>query len=308
MRSELLFVAVFLSILISVPVLNFAIDPLALYRDKDSFPFKTFEHHVSRGLQFEQILARASRTESETVLLGTSHVGVGFNTCDLDVERLWLSDMSWAETERILQTVTANVLTERLVILDLAALGGERNMKKKELRLQDTLYSYELARLSVLRLLNVGEGSVKSCEAFIPHANARGIFDVPESFHRAFSSNPEMIEASITALAETCRNPAVTVAVVFFPFHFSLDALTIAGGLSGLLDGRETLSVQIPEGGCKFEIVNLAGTIYQEQRAAGLLGKSREGWFDFNHFLPVLGRLYLDRVLSELESIGQEGL
>jgi hypothetical protein len=302
MRSELWFILAFVAAFSSVPAFNYFTDPLGLYGGAESrLPPSTTES-MARNLQLLDLMNSAERLTEPDVILGTSHVGWGIDTCGSDIGKLWRSGMKLNETISIFSELVMNSESERLIILDMAALAEwDGQLVEQHMRLQDTLFNLEIAKWSLLKLPGLRQ---KPADAFCEIdylSDKRDVNKIPQHLLEVFSSGLSIFEVGINMIAETCQNPKVRVAIVLFPFYLSSDTLQFTKGLEGFLDGSQFLSPSISKGGCPIRIINLASRDFQTRVSTGTLGMDQDDWYDFNHFRPEVGRRFLATILSEME-------
>lgn len=301
MRSELWFILAFVAMFSSVPAVNYFTDPLGLYGDTENyFPLDTTKS-ISRALRVLDLRNSTGQLTEPNVILGTSHVGWGINTCGSHIAKLWLPGMELNETISVFSKLVMNSKDERLIVLDMAALAGREYLAEQKLPLQDSLFNLEIAQWSLLKLFGLQqEPAVIEC-GVDRSRDQQDLNAVPKSLMNAFSTGISVFQVGINQIAETCQNPKVNVAIVLFPFHVSPDTLQLTKGLEGFLDGSQSFSPIISNGGCQIRIINLGSRDFQTRVAAGTLGMDKDGWYDFNHFRPEAGRRFLATILHEME-------
>lgn len=301
MRSELWFILAFVTMFSSVPAVNYFTDPLELYGDAKSYLSFNTNESMSRRLQVVDLVTSAGRLTEPNVILGTSHVGRGIDSCESNIGKLWLPGMRLNETISVFSTLVMNSKDERLIVLDIAALAESEYLAEQELSLQDSLFNLEIFQWSLLKLLGLQQEPAGSDCGVDQSRKQRDLNAVPESFMNAFSTGISVFQVGINQIVETCQNPKVNVAIVLFPFHVSPDTLQLTKGLEGFLDGSQSFSPIISNGGCQIRIINLGSRDFQTRMAAGTLGMDKDGWYDFNHFRPEAGRRFLATILHEME-------
>jgi hypothetical protein len=301
MRSELSFILVFMVFFSSLPAFNYFTDPLGLYGDAESrFPLSTTES-MARNLKLLDLMNSAERLTEPTVILGTSHVGLGINTCGSQIGKLWLYGLKLDSTISVFSKLVMNSENERLVILDMAALAGREHIAEQDMPLQDTLLNPEIAKWSLLKLLGLQRDSADPYCGTDLSRSQRDVNKVPEPLMHVFSSSLSIFEVGTNMIAETCQNPKVRVAIVLFPFYVSPDTLQLTKGLEGFLDGSQFLSPSISKDGCPIRIINLASRDFQTRMSADTLDLDQDDWYDFNHFRPEAGSRFLVTILREMK-------
>jgi hypothetical protein len=300
MRSELWFVLMFVAVFSSLPAFNYFTNPLGLYgSDESRFPPSTTKS-IARNLWLLDLMNSAERLTEPDVILGTSHIGWGIDTCGSRIGKLWLSSIRLDSTINIFSKLVMNSENERLIILDMAALAGREHLAEKHLPLLDTLFNLEVAKWSLLQLLGLQQDSAKRFCGTDLSLSQRDVNKVPGPLMEVFSSGLSVFDVGINMIAETCHNPKVRVAIVLFPFHVSQGTLQHTKGLEGFLDGSQFLSPSISKGGCPIRIINLASRDFQTRVATGTLGIDQDDWYDFNHFRPEAGRKFLATIIQEM--------
>ena len=300
MRSELWFILTFLAAFGSVPAFNYFTDPLELYGDAKSQFSLDPNISMSRRLQLMDLKTRAGSLMKPIVILGTSHVGMGIDTCDSNIGKLWLPAMRSYEAIELLSKLVVDPKNERLIILDMAVMSENDFYSEQDMPLWDTLFNLEIAQWSLLKLLGLHqELDSVGCEV-----NDIATIDptvIPKWILDSFPSALSNVEVGITKIMEACQNSKVRVATVLFPFYVSSDMLQSTKGMSEFLDGSQFISPSFSEDGCQIQIINLGFRDFQTRVATDTLGMDKDDWYDFNHFRPEAGSSFLATILSEMK-------
>jgi hypothetical protein len=309
MRSEWRYILAFLVIFLALPYLNYFVDPLHLHSEKDRFVASdrpVTPPEWARQVHLESLQAHASRIDKEVVIVGTSHVGVGIDSCDQDFAKIWLPGMGGYESIKLIKALAEPDSSNRLIILDMAALADRSAIgliaeQGRSTPFWDSLFNPYVTYLTLRKISGAHHESFASsvsCHA-LP-ATTRDPEIIPAHLRLAFSQGYSGIERGITELAAACRNPNVKVAIVLFPFYFSQQTLAQASNFLGYLDGSKKIELPSTPGGCQLTMVNLAAEAFQARVAANTIGADTDHWFDFNHFRPDVGSVYLNTVLGRM--------
>lgn len=298
--SEWKFIVAFLAVFLSLPVFNFVVDPYDL-RSQDPALFRSNPPEtLSRTGDMLRFEAAAAELDERVVMLGTSHVGMGINSCDTGIAKFWLPAMNRDEVIRLVTQLAEHSVGDRLIIIDIAALAPSPASADFLPPFMGSLLSPNTTLLSLRKIFNARHDP-DGLDCLVREGRGTGNFNMKDSWKKFFSKRFIMFEEAITEVAMSCHNPRVRLAIVWFPFYFEPNTLEQMGSSAGFLDGSRTIDSPTIKGGCPVTVLNLASQEFRAQSKASKLGKDNENWFDFNHFRPAAGRRYIDSILMQME-------
>jgi|GEM_PF-5204261 len=296
--SNLRFVLCFLLGFCAIPSLIAMTDPLGWWSGQPRELVWT-DDREDRTIAVETLIRLAREMPEKKVIIGTSYVGFGIDTCGTDFARLWLPLLRPGEAARI---VSAGLEEDKTMIVDLAAvtsLSGPDFRGTEEYGVKDYLFDPRRIAAAIRN-----DPQVRACDV-IPMSSignqqrerdARAQSALPIDARR-LQATLAMFLADVTP---ACRASKGRLQLVLFPnaHRPATQAYTRANAARANEAVNEIL--RAAHSGCAVEFSNLALEDYDRLDARNAF-HDPDDWFDNTHFKPATGRDYLNAIDRTLE-------
>lgn len=290
---------------LAVPAFNWLTVTLAVARNDVTMLDQFGGVRPPRPAQMELIQSLIRDDPRQILLLGTSQVGQGVETCDTpQIGRYWSNGIDGAEMAGLVQAAFAGEVPGRTVIVDFAGTVGHRFWREAELPLQIFGYDLPLARrMAMTTLAWHGPQSDRLCQSNLnpatPGFEGEGARNWVE-FMRGLWNDRDFtgdLHTFVDAVEGACARSGGDLRLVWFPHFQDTDSAATMGPIytQGSAAMEAVLAARAPSD-CTITFVNIA----QRWHDLALAGEPspRAGWIDYNHFRPRLGAAFLQEALG----------
>ncbi len=283
--------------LIGIPVAKTVVERTMLVDDAG---------HVLRFSDRDGTVQRLSRylreSDPQTVILGTSHIVQGLNTCVLPgVGKAGMELMNLNEAAAIIDPLFSSSRAASTLIVDLGILGQEENPPVPNLSSR-IMWAYDLSHIKRLMLGR----SAPLCDARSGRTSAADRSDEElrinrEKLAKRFSVQDQVADMDLflKALTPMCRRKQMTVALVTLPL---LETQAVPPEIQRAEQVyRDGIGQAVQEADIACDLIWMS---FLTSDAPELAEQNTDPtlWFDVNHFQPDYGAQLLDRVLKRIEA------
>lgn len=296
--SNLRFVLCFMLGFCVIPSLIAMTDPLGWWSGQPRELVWT-DDREDRTIAVETLIRLAREMPERKVIVGTSYVGFGIDTCDTDFARLWLPLLRPGEAARI---VSAGLEEDKTMIVDLAAvmsLSGPDFRGTEEYGVKDYLFDPRRIAAAIRK-----DPRVRACDV-IPISSignrqrergARAQASLPIDGSRLQAT----LATFLTDVTPACRASKGRIQMILFPNAYRPATKAYTRANAAKANEAVTELLRAAPLGCAVEFSNLALEDYDRLDARNAF-HDPDDWFDNTHFKPATGRDYLDAINRNLE-------
>lgn len=299
-----------LGVLAIIAIVNFIIDPYWQYGFSRTKPVNGLNHQPAPSvleldypdLLLEQQMQLLARESAELVIIGSSRSLIGYNTCK-DERILKVGAYGLANKQAlVLFEKVLSINDYKVVYVEVGALFNKEEFNTKDLNMlfsDSGLLSTNML-LKSLQTISTSwskrDQSVPQCSVSFPNrphfATVEGMDIFDSSYTKLTSAEiKSQTEQVLSKLASLCgragRKESLHVSIIFAPvWHELVEIHQLREWKKAF---NQYLAAQYNTKGCIVRWDEFEDTKVQQD--ANL-------WFDQNHFMPVVGNIFLNTLVS----------
>lgn len=305
--SNTRFLLAFLITFALPPMIIFAVDPLGWHQStpQTQAQLRSFPRHVQLGT----LLHHANGLPERPLLIGTSQVGWGIETCQRHLSRIWLNSLEKLETLALLEDA---MRPDMLVIVDYSALLSRDDTPLQPFGWWDYLFSLSILKRTVGLVVDQPSATLPFCaspQQQIPAEakSERFATTLQRARDQLAETDAEVnLHDSIERLGPICDQTHGRLLLVLFPHFTDASIRPLLDKAYHEFDSAAKAAISGTDSACDIAFLNLAQEELDRLDAAQAQSRP-EDWYDFNHFTPALGDRLLQRILTEAAQRWPEG-
>lgn len=291
------------SFFLIIAAINFLVDPF-WYRENRIKYFNYLPiNEITNTAPLMNIVTLYSKgPDVKFSVIGTSHVLAGITNCDYpELEKVGFSAMSIPESQRVLQKILLEATVSKIIFIEVCGINDippirDVSFLSKIFSLRTLVYSIRTMKHN---LLNDQQLKIELCAPYTPNIDTIKSIDELNSKQiplRAITSKEFMSFRQLFIFKDVLKND-LKHQVVFFISPLPQETMEnekyrlinqkLSKQMHQVVDDIQSANHQI-----SFKFINLAdteiGDEYQFRK-----GNFYEGWYDGNHFKPVIGHQVL---------------